>query len=174
MHNSLIEVIIITGPSGVGKTTVAYEVAAILGDQQISHALIDTDELDRIYPLPKDTDTLSENNLRAIWQSFADLGCSRLVLCGVMTDLENSLVWVKRALPEVAKLHPFRLNASFAIIGKNLSKREVGSQLERHIKSSKRAAETISRSQDSATQIDIQEKTVAAIANEILEAANWI
>jgi DNA polymerase III delta prime subunit len=44
--------LLITGPGGVGKTTVAFEVCRQLEAGGVAHAMIDTDELDRIYPAP--------------------------------------------------------------------------------------------------------------------------
>src|SRR6187200_1614280 len=46
-----------TVPSGVGKTTVAYEVSAMLAARDVAHALIDTDNLDHIHPPPADDPT---------------------------------------------------------------------------------------------------------------------
>ena len=40
-----VPVLLLTGPSGVGKTTVAYEVSAMLAARDVAHALIDTDNL---------------------------------------------------------------------------------------------------------------------------------
>ena len=49
--------ILITGPVGSGKTTVAIEASAQLEAAGIAHALVDTDELDRIFPAPPDART---------------------------------------------------------------------------------------------------------------------
>jgi adenylylsulfate kinase-like enzyme len=44
--------LLITGPGGVGKTTVAHEISRQLEARGVPHAMVDADELDRIYPAP--------------------------------------------------------------------------------------------------------------------------
>ena len=39
-------VLLITGPAGVGKTTIAAEVSHQLAEADVAHAMIDTDYLD--------------------------------------------------------------------------------------------------------------------------------
>ena len=46
------DVLVISGPGGVGKSTVAFEASQQLQAQGVDHALVDTDELDRIFPVP--------------------------------------------------------------------------------------------------------------------------
>jgi hypothetical protein len=47
----LIEVLVISGPAAVGKTSVANELSAQLRAADIAHAVIDTDALDDVYPV---------------------------------------------------------------------------------------------------------------------------
>jgi adenylylsulfate kinase-like enzyme len=49
--------ILITGPVGSGKTTVAIEASALLEAARIVHALVDTDELDASSQHPRTTRT---------------------------------------------------------------------------------------------------------------------
>ena len=42
------DVLVISGPAGVGKSTTAFEVSLQLQAADVDHVLIDTDELDRI------------------------------------------------------------------------------------------------------------------------------
>jgi hypothetical protein len=76
---------------GVGKSTIAYEVSNQLQAAGIGHALLDSDELDRLFPVPADQVELGEQNLRAVWSSFAKRGATRLVLVGVFIDVEAEL-----------------------------------------------------------------------------------
>lgn len=43
-------VLVISCPAGVGKSSVAHEISLQLQAAKIDHALIDTDELDRMFP----------------------------------------------------------------------------------------------------------------------------
>ena len=60
----------ISGPAGVGKTSVANEVSAQLRAADIAHAVIDTDALDDVYPVPDEQWRLTERNLASVWLSF--------------------------------------------------------------------------------------------------------
>ncbi len=168
------EVILLTGQSGVGKTITAYEITAILKMRAIKHALIDTDELDRIYPSPTNDAKLSENNLRYIWEGFADLGCDKLILCAVLAEAEGGPDWIKRALPEDFEIRMFRLKASHSAVMDRLKKREVGSLLEQHLESSSRAEALIAEKNADIPVIETTDKSVNEVAHEVLLQAGWI
>ena len=46
--------IIVTGPVGVGKTTVANEMGMLLLGAKVPHATVDFDQLTACYPRPAD------------------------------------------------------------------------------------------------------------------------
>jgi hypothetical protein len=46
------ELLLITGPAGVGQSTLCWEMSAQLAAADVHHAVIETDELDRVYPRP--------------------------------------------------------------------------------------------------------------------------
>jgi anion-transporting ArsA/GET3 family ATPase len=46
------QLLLITGPAGVGKSTLSWEMSAQLAAAQVAHAVIETDELDRVFPHP--------------------------------------------------------------------------------------------------------------------------
>ena len=46
------QLLLITGPAGVGKSTLSWEMSAQLAAAQVAHAVIETDELDRVFPRP--------------------------------------------------------------------------------------------------------------------------
>jgi Mrp family chromosome partitioning ATPase len=128
------DVLVISGPAGVGKSTTAFEVSHQLQAANVDHVLIDTDELDRIYPVPNDLSDLTERNLAAVWGTFAARGARRLVLVGVYLDRPSELDWVRRAIPDAA-ITCIRLAASDATLVDRVDRREIGSdrvgQLER-------------------------------------------
>ena len=62
------------------------------------HAIIETDELDRVFPRPTPeqlaalrpgTSDVSALNLAAMWETYRALGHTRLVMSGVMLDLDS-------------------------------------------------------------------------------------
>lgn len=128
------DILVISGPAGVGKSTTAFEVSHQLQAAGVDHVLIDTDELDRIYPVPDDPSDVTERNLAAMWGTFAARGARRLILVGVYLDRPTELDWVRRAIPDAA-ITCVRLAASDATLVDRVDRREIGSdragQLER-------------------------------------------
>ena len=116
----------ISGPAAVGKTSVANEVSAQLRAADIAHAVIDTDALDDVYPVPDEQWRLTERNLAAVWQSFRELGTRRLILVGVYMHRESELSWIRRA-SGVDRLKLVRLSASERTLGERVGRREIGS-----------------------------------------------
>jgi predicted kinase len=90
--------------------------------------LIDTDELDRIYPVPDDLSALSERNLAAVWRGFQERGSTRLILVGVFADRPTETEWIARAVPG-ARFTLIRLVAPWATLAERIRKREVGTGL---------------------------------------------
>ncbi|WP_228282492.1 AAA family ATPase [Rubrobacter tropicus] len=118
-----------TGPGGVGKTTVAHEVCRQLQAADVAHAMIDTDELDRVYPPPggdpHKTD-LTRRNLAAVWSNLRDAGAPRLILTMVAVSLSDELANIREAIPE-ARIVAVRLYASEDALLERVRRREVGS-----------------------------------------------
>ena len=76
--------IIVTGPVGVGKTTVAEEMGMLLLAAKVPHATVDFDQLTACYPRPADDDRwgtkLGLMNLAALWKNYERSGARRLLL----------------------------------------------------------------------------------------------
>ncbi len=168
-----VTILAISGPGGVGKTSVAFEASLILRAAGIAHALIDTDELDRVYPVPDDLPSFAEGNLAALWRQFAGRGVTHLILVGVVLDTDDELEGVRRAIPDACVV-PVRLMASPATLVDRVGRREIGSgraaQLER---TAARAEQMRVRDGAGVKTIDTDGMTVEAIAREALRAAGW-
>jgi hypothetical protein len=124
-----VEVLVLCGAAGTGKTSTLWEVGHVLRARGVPRALIDTDELDRVWPTPNTTEALisiSRRNLRAVWETFASLGIRHLVLCGVMASTAQSREWIDDAIPGAA-ITFVRLSAERSTRADRLRAREVGS-----------------------------------------------
>lgn len=86
-----VPVLVVTGPVGVGKTTVALAASELLDQRGISHALVDADWLRWRYPRsshdPFET-ALGLRNLAAVWANYRAAGAGRLILADVMESRE--------------------------------------------------------------------------------------
>ena len=77
--------VVITGPPGAGKSTVATAVHDLLGDAGVANALMEVDELERCYPPRGEAQVLA--NLATMCASYRDAGYELLfVTATVETD----------------------------------------------------------------------------------------
>ncbi len=164
----------IAGPAAVGKTSVANEVSAQLRAADIAHAVIDTDALDDVYPVPDEQRRLTERNLASVWQSFRELGTRRLILAGVYTHRESELSWIRRA-SGADRLMLVRLSASQRTLGERVGRREIGSAHDDQLASTLLQANQLAEEAvPQASVIETDERTVPDIAAEIVELLGWL
>jgi hypothetical protein len=78
------------GPSGVGKSTVGWEIFAQLSGSGVKLAYVDADQLGLCYPPAGDPDNhrLKASNLGAIWPVFQGAGSRCLIFSGGVDSLE--------------------------------------------------------------------------------------
>lgn len=161
------DVLIITGPCGVGKTSVAFECLEILERTDLSVAMVDA-ELAYFWPRPANDPygyAVAEEGLRVLWRVYAAQGIERLLLPRVVED-NDQLAIVERAVPN-AHIQVMRLVASPATIRERLDKREIGSAVEWHV----RRAADIARA-TLGDPVDA-ERPVGEIARDVLAHAGW-
>ncbi|CAA9452786.1 MAG: hypothetical protein AVDCRST_MAG02-1015 [uncultured Rubrobacteraceae bacterium] len=166
--------LVLTGPGGVGKTTVAHEVCRQLEAAGVPHAMVDTDELDRVYPAPVDDPhraDLSRRNLAAVWENLRKAGAPRLILTMVAVSLEDELAHVHEAVPG-ARVVAIRLRASEDALLGRVRGREVGSgygyQAPRTIEQSRRMARGPAAGP---LVVDTSGRSVIEVAREVLDRA---
>lgn len=169
--------ILITGPVGSGKTTVAIEASAQLETAGIAHALVDTDELDRIFPAPPGDPhktALTERNLAAVWKNLSAAGAPRLILTMVAASLKSELPWVRAAVPG-AQITVVRLRASEGTLLERVRRREVGSGEVYHARRSVEQARAMAREDGGEGTIVVETtgRRVVDIAAEVLAKCGW-
>ena len=164
----MIEVLVLTGPCGVGKSTVAFECMELLERAGVPCAMVDA-ELAYFHPKPEGDPhgyTVAEAALRALWKVYEARGHVRLLLGRVVEDREQ-LAIVERAVPG-ANIRLLRLVARPETIGERLRKREVGSRLAWHVeRSAQIASSTLGEPVDA-------ERSVADVARDVLDRAGWL
>lgn len=177
------KILLITGPAGVGKSTLSWEVSAQLAAVGFRHAAIETDELDRIFPRPSGSQLgdlragmtdISEINLASIWRSYRALGCDRLILSGVMVFLDEARKWISRAIPS-AEFTIVRLLASNETLLSRLEKREIGPGMEDQVRRTLRQAKQIATiGSTGAMELKTDGKTPQELASALLNQIGWL
>jgi gluconate kinase len=168
--------LLIRGPGGVGKTTVAFEISRQLEAAGVGHALLDMDELDRIYPAPQDDPHkthLTRRNLAAVWANLREAGAARLILTMVAVSPDYELPHIREAVPE-ASITMVRLHASEEILLERLCRREIGSGREHQIRRTIEQMNLMAgESPDGSLAVDTSGRPVADVAREILQRTGW-
>lgn len=169
-----VEVVTLSGPAGVGKSSVAFEMSRLLQRAGVAHGLIDTDELDRIYPVPTDLPRLTESNLHAVWSSFAERKISRLILVGVYLHRQDERRRIGRAVPG-ARLIAVRLTASASTVVRRLEQREIGSGLPDQMDKTRHQLDVMHTQSDPGVRlISTEGRSVPSVAQDALAATAWL
>ncbi len=130
--------------------------------------LVDTDELDRILPVPRDLPCIAEQNLRAVWKTFAAERARRLILTGVWLDRPSELAWSRRAVPR-ARCTVVRLVASEATLLGRVARREMGSGAEAQAERSLLQLATMERDhQPWAHVVSTDDQDVTEVAHQLI------
>jgi len=153
----VVPTLLITGPVGVGKTTVAGEVANLLGEAGIAHAFVDMDALRWCFPAPPG------DRFR--------VGIGRLILADVLED-RAALARYERAVPGAA-ITVVRLRAPVATLAAQVARRETGAGLAWHLARAAELAAQMDRDRVEDLLIDTAGRPTAAIAREVLARAGW-
>jgi shikimate kinase len=115
-----IDVLVLHGSPGAGKTTLGRAVSEILREADLAHGVIDLDEISLVYPYQGRS--FARENLEAIWPRYAAVPGLRLLLPSVIAD-EEELVLLRDAVPG-ANLAVCELTAPEAVLKKRVTARE--------------------------------------------------
>lgn len=168
-----VSVLVISGPGGVGKSAAAYELSVLLRSRDIGHAVIDTDGLDHVYPVPPDLPRLTERNLAAVWASYRERGVSRLILTGVYLDRPDEVAWLERAIPG-ASFTFVRLVASEDTVLARVARRELGSGgADQGERSARQLAAMAADQRPEVLVLETDDRSVTEVAGRLLADSGW-
>ncbi|MDJ1137431.1 hypothetical protein [Streptomyces iconiensis] len=171
------EALLIGGRAGVGKTTVGWEISAQLRAAAVPHAVLDGDFMGQAHPAPEgdpDRSEITESNLTAVWANFTARGYRRLVYTNTACVLPETTAMFERAMGARVRLVRVLLTASDATAHERLAGRELGSELERELRSSTRKARLLDEGVPPETvRIPTDGRPVPSLAQEILTATGW-
>lgn len=174
---------LITGPAGVGKSTLCWEMGALLAEAGIAHVAIESDELDRVFPKPGAEELaplapgaydVSQLNLAALWGTYRALGHSRLIMSGVMLHVGFDRRWILAAIPE-GRITVVRLRAGDGTLLERLDRRETGggrdAQIERSLCQARRLA---GEAADGFIVVETDGRTPSELASDVLGKVDWL
>jgi hypothetical protein len=169
------EVLLIGGRSGVGKSTVAWEVSSRLQDLGVAHACIEGDFLDQVHPAPPGDPArtaITARNLAAVWGNYRELGQTRLVYCNTVAVLEADMITAAMggSVTPIGVL----LTAGDAAAGERLRARETGSLLEPHLRRSAfMAGHLDANTPDWVHRVPTDDRSVPEIADAVVRLTGW-
>lgn len=167
-----VQVIVITGSMGAGKTTVMAEASDILAAAGIVHAAIDMDTLGIAHVPDGAALDLACRNLASVWANYAQAGVTRLLLAEAI-ESGDDLDRIRRAIPE-AQVVVCRLTASLETMERRVGVREPGMH---HASFVGRVAELDARLDAARLEdfsLDNDAAVVTDIARAMLVRAGWM
>jgi adenylylsulfate kinase-like enzyme len=174
MHSSKnVSVLIVTGPTGVGKSVVADEVFEILRGQNVAITLINLDELGYSHPAPKNDPyhkSLRMKNLAAVWKNYREAGAQRVVIPWVVVRQEE-VEQFRQAIPG-ADIYIVRLSAPLETIKERIYNRPMGGDAAWHTRRAAELIEVFATHSIGGAVIDTENKTIAAVAEEVVDS--WL
>ncbi|MBE3590695.1 MAG: GrpB family protein [Firmicutes bacterium] len=167
---SRVPVLLVTGPVGAGKTTVADAVSDLLREAGTAHACIDFDALTEVSP-PSPGDrfglALGLANLAAVWRTFRSCGARCLVLATVVEE-RSEVEGFRQAVPG-AEVTVVRLRASMETLEERIRRRETGLGRDWSLRRSAELAALMEERKVEDFAVDTDGRSVEEIAREILE-----
>jgi adenylylsulfate kinase len=168
--------IIVTGPVGVGKTTVAGEMGLLLLDAKVPHANVDFDQLTACYPRPADDDRwgtkLGLMNLSALWKNYERSGARRLLIARVL-ESRSELDGFREAIPG-AEIQVVRLRAALKTLQSRVRQRGPGRGMEWHLNRAVELAPLMDAQHVEDVLVETDGRDAGSIARDILIGVGWL
>lgn len=175
MYMNVVPVLVLTGPVGVGKTSVARVVSDLLTEGDVPHAMIDLDWLRWCVPSPPGDPfhtALGLQNLTTVWAQYQAAGATRLILVDVVET--RAMLTAYQAAVQQAAITIVRLHASVATLHSRLVGREIGASLDWHQVRATELAVQMEHDAVEDVRIDTEGKAIVDVAREVLKQIQWL
>lgn len=166
--------LVISGPPGVGKTTVAWRVFSRCAEQGLAPAMADLDLLGAAWPAPADDQfqhRLKARNLASVWANFHTTGSRRLIVAAVIETVEERDL-LRAAVG--ADLFLCRLTAADSTLADRIHGRgrEFGADLPKLVRRAAELSLQLSENDHSDLVLDTDDRPVDVVAECLLRA--WL
>jgi len=169
------KLLILSGPVGVGKTTVGHEMSERLAHLAIPHTFVDLDALAQTYPRP-DGDPfgtgLALRNLTQVWSNGRAAGAQILIVARVV-ETGGDVAAIERAVA-LSPAMVCQLQASEQTLVDRVARREVGAGLERHRKRALELARSLASSGPADFTVETDHGALADIADDVLRRTGLV
>jgi shikimate kinase len=168
-----IDVLVLNGSPGSGKTTLAGEISEELRVADIPHAVIDLDEFAVVYPDDIGSRSgLKWRNLASVWQNYGELGDLKIVI-PVLIDTAEDLDALRKAAP-AQSFTVCTLTASLDTLKDRVTKREPNEYWQSKLRGLVESYEQRSDEEKFADfQVSTDDKDIEATAKEVIKHLGW-
>jgi hypothetical protein len=167
-----VNVILLTGSMGCGKTTVLGEASDILLERAAPHAVIDLDAIGTVLLPGDEAQQLEFRNLSAIYGNFVDAGISR-VLVAEAIESRDQLERLRQVLGR-CQLVVCWLTAALDTMEHRLRLREPGMLQDRFVTRSRMLQEALEAASLEDFTVVNDRRSITDVAHEVLQRAGWI
>jgi predicted kinase len=167
---NVVEVLVLHGAPGSGKTTLARAMAELLRAADVANAVIDLDDLSKIYPDPGRS--FACDNLNAMWPNYAAVPQLKVVIPSVIAD-EQEREQLRAAVPG-ARFAVCELTAPEAVLKTRVTAREPNEYWQGRLcdfVDLYHRRNDLTRIRD--LQVETHGRSVDEAAREVIEKAGW-
>jgi hypothetical protein len=169
-------VLLLTGPVGVGKTSVAFETLELLEEREVPCAFFDVDGLTYFHPKPPDDRFGERFAIEALGMLVPRLRTQqrieRLILARVLWERE-SLNAYHEAIPD-AEITVVRLHAPLDVIDARIRHREPGSAVDWYLARAHELAAHWNAHPVEDLLVETAGRDVREIADQVVAAIGWV
>jgi hypothetical protein len=169
----VIPVAVVTGPGGVGKSTVLHEADQLLHDAGVRHATVELEEIARFWPRRTDEHAhphIGYRNLASVWANYHSSGADRMLL-GLLLERRSELLPLYDAIPG-AEVRVVRLHAPLLVIERRLRMREPYPEPE--LSAARWWSVRVERSAVADHVVDNSRRPPRDVAAEMLRLLGWL